>query len=184
MFNKITPEVIYMHISYLTVLITAMLLCCSCNKAEEQQSTAQEESSLLPTSSKRLQSLVSSELFNILENSTKAVFYPVKPDPSGSKGDYKALNNPVEFPNSLLKGIQAILIDDATYMFDAKKKCLFLPNLAIEMKLDEEKLTILIGTSCKQVRFIHDDEKITLDVDPAFTEIEKLVNSLRRKNQS
>lgn len=173
-----------MHISYLIVLVTTALFCFSCNKTEDQQSTpAQEESSLLPKSSQRLQSIISPDLFNILEKSTKAIFYPVKSDPSAPSG-YKALNSPVEFPNPLLKGIQTLLIDDATYMFDAKKKCLFLPNLAIEMKLNEEKLTILIGTSCKQVRFIYGDEKITLDVDPAFPEIEKLVNSLRRKNQS
>jgi hypothetical protein len=178
----INPLGINMRIFCFMTLLTLPLFS-SCNEEEKNLLPTTQEFTMTEASSQRLESVLPADLFHVLKFCTKAVYYPVKADLSNPQKSYEPLDHALELPASIFKPMQALLLNDNTYMFDAKKKCLFIPNLALELKLNDEKLTILIGIRCKQVQFIYGKENIILDVDPAFPEIEELLNSLRRKKQ-
>lgn len=128
-----------------------------------------------------LKSVVNEKTFEILGNSRMAVYYSVKKNPL-SEIDYLELNSPQELSSTFFNEIRSLLMDDSSYLAISEEKALFTPNLAIEMRMQEEKLVILIAAGCKQVRFIQDNEPLTLECNSSLAgSLEKLINSLRRK---
>lgn len=212
-----------MSISHWIIIFLISLSLSGCNNTQQKATATLEQSldsskknTIKQMSSTLLKSMITEKAFEILQNSSSAVYYSVKKDPSSEK-DYLELNSPQELPSTFLNEIRSLLMDDSSYLFVSKKKSLFVPNLALEMRIQKEKLVhcqdricffdcmkaprfddrfdtsqnskfyldsvlvILIAAGCKQVRFIQGEEQLTLDCDPAFADLEKLINTLRRK---
>lgn len=169
----------------ISFFISLSLSCCNNTQHKapvslEEASDSSKKDDIKQSSSTLLKSMIAEKAFEILQNSSTAVYYSVKKDPSSEK-DYLELNSPQELSSTFLNEIRSLLMDDSSYLFVSKKNNLFVPNLALEMRMKKEKLVILIATGCKQVRFIQGEEQLTLECDPAFADLEKLINTLRRK---
>lgn len=89
-------------------------------------------------------------------------------------------NRKLKISPEQLQLFRSYLKNDSSYVFDMKKRCLFVPQLAFEFN-DFPKVTIFVSMICNQVKIITGDKPTILDYDPAKDELNKLIEELINK---
>jgi hypothetical protein len=73
-------------------------------------------------------------------------------------------NRKLNISSEQLKSFKLYVIKDSSYIFDMKKRCLFVPQLTYEFKGSPD-VTIYVSMICNQVKIVSDDESTILDYD-------------------
>ncbi|WP_143876334.1 hypothetical protein [Waddlia chondrophila] len=66
---------------------------------------------------------------------------------------------------SEIEKLQSFLLEDKGYIFNRTKKCLFIPEITVTFE-GKEQVVAMISFVCKQIKLIHDDQTVILDIDP------------------
>ncbi len=63
-----------------------------------------------------------------------------------------------------LQSFKNFIMNDSSYIFDMKKRCLFVPQLSYEFK-GSPNVTIYVSMICNQIKIVTDGEQTILDYD-------------------
>lgn len=72
-----------------------------------------------------------------------------------------------------LQSFQSFVLSDSSYVFDFHKRCLFVPQIAYEIK-DVPQIKVLVSIVCNQIRFETSGQSILIDYDLVKKEFNKL----------
>lgn len=78
-----------------------------------------------------------------------------------------------------VKALQSILINDAHYIFDMRKKTIFLPSFAFKFHSEKRDVTVLVNLISYQIKFKDDDHSIIIDNDPSQELMNSFIENLK-----
>lgn len=76
-----------------------------------------------------------------------------------------------------LHSFQSFVLSDASYVFDFHKRCLFVPQIAYEIK-GIPQVKVLVSIVCNQIRFDSPSQSTLIDYDLVKKEFNKLNKSI------
>lgn len=79
-----------------------------------------------------------------------------------------------------VESFQKFVLSDSSYIFDYKKRCPFIPQIACEISGSPE-VKLFISIICNQIRFDSPGKSIVIDYDLVKKEFNKLNKSMIRK---
>lgn len=78
-----------------------------------------------------------------------------------------------------IEELQAILLNDSHYIFDVRKKTIFLPSYAFTFQKGKDVTLITINLPSAQIKFSENQRSIIIDNDPSRDLIENFIESLK-----
>jgi len=112
----------------------------------------------------KLQQKIGDSIYKELKASTRVTFFKV--DPKSNKNlTFEIVSSEQELPDDLRWLLKETLTDDQTYFFNKTKMCRFVPEMGFRFK-GEQDVVVLVGFSCRQVKFISGGREMILDNDP------------------
>lgn len=114
-----------------------------------------------------------------VNNANRVVVTKIKPLDTD---DYEFEPLSVDMNKEDISSLKDILLNDKSYLFDVRKKCVFIPEYALEFYVKGQKMLFLYAPLCKEfkVPYGHFKEQI-IEIDPSFEKIEGLLE--KYKNQ-
>lgn len=83
-------------------------------------------------------------------------------------------------PDSKVKDLKKLILNDKSYEFNRMKSCLFIPKVAYHFKAEHQApVTLLYSPWCKQIKVISKDHEAILEADAINDQLERLSNSVR-----
>lgn len=114
-----------------------------------------------------------------VNNANRIVLSKVSESPP--KG-YALDENTVELSEHDIAALKDILLDDKSYLFDVRKRCVFIPEYALEFYVKGEKLLLLYAPLCKEFKIPYGQFKSQIiEIDPSFEQIENLLNKYKKQ---
>jgi hypothetical protein len=146
----------------LICLSMALIFACSSSKPSIQ----------------RFQQKVGNTTLETLSSPTKVLTFKIVPKlPSPSPASYEPASKPTELTAREIEDLKKIILADSSYHFDITKRCLFIPDKAFKFIKDIE-VTILISSTCQQMKFVAQGKEILIDIDPAQKSLIKFLDAL------
>lgn len=146
-------------------LITTAFCLIAANSCTSQQRDVKKETS-------ELNIIIGREDFQAIKNATSIRLYAIR---SPSSETVVTAPKKIEIVGAAKNQVIQILTLDQSYILDKTKKCLFVPEYALEFE-GQTPLLILISPSCKQLKIIKSSGSATLDIDPAFDQLMNIIN--------
>lgn len=155
-----------MKLNYILSLLagfSVLLLALACSPEKVQK---EEKDRLIVQT-------IGDEAFDKLSSAHRIAVMKVKPEPSGN---FQVQGQALLLNSKQMQKLLMLLTDDNSYLFDVTKRCLFIPEYALQIQ-GEESLLLLLSPSCKQIRFlnVHENKHLTLDIDPSFESVMSVV---------
>lgn len=72
-----------------------------------------------------------------------------------------------------LENFRDFVLSDSSYVFDYKKRCLFVPQISYEIK-DHPELKITVSIVCNQIKFESSTQTVIIDYDLVKKEFNRL----------
>lgn len=95
---------------------------------------------------------VGKEAANTLANTQEVVVTDIRRD------------RKVNISSEQLKLFRSFVTNDSSYIFDMKKRCLFVPQLSYEFE-GSPKATVYVSMICNQIKVVSEDESTIIDYD-------------------
>lgn len=94
-------------------------------------------------------------------------------------GDRKSNEQPpAKLSSEQISSLQALLLDDSHYIFDMKKKCMFVPQYSYTFKQQENSVTVVVSELCQKIKIIADNLVVFIDDDPMATALNTFNNNV------
>ena len=77
---------------------------------------------------------------------------------------------------------RALALDEKSYVFDAVKKCMLVPEYAFRVRRGEDSVVVLLSFSCAMWKFVHAGEGRQEDFDPVAKRLEAVVGTVFKVN--
>ncbi|MEM1281957.1 MAG: hypothetical protein AAGG81_00230 [Chlamydiota bacterium] len=97
-------------------------------------------------------------------------------------GDYEVEPVAVDLELDDMSELKDILLNDRSYVFDLRKRCVFVPEYVLEFSVKERKLLLLYAPLCKEFKLPYGQFKAQIiEIDPSFKKIEELLKKYKQQ---
>lgn len=153
---------------YFKMLISSMFVfLCACSSTPEHQEFGSQT-----------ERAVGKESFYFLENADKVSVMQVSRD---GKDGYIAISEEKTLTPKEVTVLRGYLLNDSSYQFERRKKCLFVPEYAFKFQGKNKETTVLVSFSCPQIKVLLNKHSVVIDHDPISAEMEAFTQSIMKK---
>jgi hypothetical protein len=96
--------------------------------------------------------------------------------------DFKLEGDTIDLDRDDVAKLKEILLSDKSYLFNIQKKCVFVPEYALEFKLRGNAMLLLYAPTCKEFKVPYGRFKAQIiEIDPSYEQIEALLKKYKEK---